>query len=37
MGDPRSFQVLVAEPRFLLVKGHTASGAIKFCVCVSWA
>ena len=25
-GDPRSFHVLVAEPRFVLVKGHTAAG-----------
>ena len=33
MGDPRSFHVLVAEPRFLLVKGHTAAGVIQFCVC----
>ena len=32
MGDPRSFHVLVAEPRFLLVKGHTAAGVIQFCV-----
>ena len=31
MGDPRSF---VAEPRFLLVKGHTAAGVIQFCVCL---
>ena len=33
MGDHRSFHVLVAEPRFLLVKGHTAAGVIQFCVC----
>ena len=33
MGDPRSCHVLVAEARFLLVKGHTAAG----CVCVSRA
>ena len=33
MGDPLSFHVLVAEPRFLLVKGHTAAGVIQFCVC----
>ena len=33
MGNPRSFHVLVAEPRFLLVKGHTAAGVIQFCVC----
>ena len=33
MGDPRSFHVLVAEPRFLLVKGYTAAGVIQFCVC----
>ena len=33
MGDPRSFHVLVAEPCFLLVKGHTAAGVIQFCVC----
>ena len=26
MGYPRSFHVLVAEPRFLLVNGHTAAG-----------
>ena len=26
MGDPRSFHVLVAELRFLLVNGHTAAG-----------
>ena len=32
MGDPRSFHVLVAEPRFLLVKRHTAAGVIQFCV-----
>ena len=31
--DPRSFNVLVAEPRFLLVKGHTAAGVTQFCVC----
>ena len=30
MGYPRSFHVLVAEPRFLLVKGHRS---IQFCVC----
>ena len=35
MGDPRSFHVLVAEPHFLLVKGHTAAGVIQFCE--SWA
>ena len=28
MGDPRPFHVLVAKPRFLLVKGHTAAGVI---------
>ena len=28
MGDPRSFDLLVAEPRFLLVKSHTAAGVI---------
>ena len=33
MGDARSFHVLVAERRFLLVKGHTAAGVIQFCVC----
>ena len=33
MGDPRSFHVLVAKPRFLLVKGHTAAGVMQFCVC----
>ena len=31
--DPRSFHVLVAEPRFLLVKGHTAAGVIQCCLC----
>ena len=33
MGDNRSFHVLVAKPRFLLVKGHTAAGVMQFCVC----
>ena len=33
MGYPRSFHVLVAEPRFLLVKDHAATGVIQFCVC----
>ena len=33
MEDPRSFHVLVAEPRFLLVKDHAATGVIQFCVC----
>ena len=34
MGESKSFHVLVAESRFLLVKGHTAAGVIQFCVCV---
>ena len=33
MGDPRSFHVLVAKPRFLLVNCHTAAGVMQFCVC----
>ena len=33
MGDNKSFHVLVAEPRLLLVKGHTAAGVIQFSVC----
>ena len=34
MGDHRSSHVLVAEPRFLLVKGHTAAGGFKV-LCVT--
>ena len=33
MGDNKTFHVLVAEPRLLLVKGHTAAGVIQFSVC----
>ena len=33
MGDPKSFHMLVAEPRLLLVKSHTAAGVIQFCEC----